>query len=79
LETRADRGRAEAWYRDVCRLICCTAAAFALLAVPEAAQDKPTLNPNQITMATKRPPLQFDDRRAVIQAALAAENTESVI
>jgi hypothetical protein len=30
-------------------------------------------------MATKRPPLQFDDRRAVIQAALAAENTESVI
>ena len=57
-------------------LICCTAAVFALLAVPAAAQDKPTLNPNQITVATKRPPLQFDDRRAVIQAALAGENTE---
>jgi hypothetical protein len=58
-------------------LICCTAAVFALLAVPAAAQDKPTLNPNQITVATKRPPLQLDDRqRAVIQAALATENTE---
>jgi polyisoprenoid-binding protein YceI len=32
-------------------LICCTAAAFALLAVPAAAQDKPTLNPNQMTVA----------------------------
>ena len=35
---------------------------MALLAVPAAAQDKaqddPTLNPNQITVATKRPPLQ---------------------
>ena len=62
-------------------LICCTAAVFALLAVPAAAQDKaqakPTLNPNQITVAIKRPPLQLDDRqRAVIQAALATENTE---
>jgi hypothetical protein len=62
-------------------LICCTAAAVALLAVPAAAQDKaqdkPTLNPNQITVATKRPPLQLDERqRAIIQAALATENTE---
>jgi hypothetical protein len=58
-------------------LICCTAAVFALLAVPAEAQDKPTLNPNQITVATKRPPLQLDDRQcAVIQAALATEDTE---
>ena len=50
-------------------LMCCTAAALALLAVPAAAQDKPTLNPKQMTVATKRPPLQLDDRqRAVIQA-----------
>ena len=58
-------------------VMCCTAAALALLAVPAAAQDKATLNPNQITVAAKRPPLQLDERqRAVIQAALATENTE---
>jgi hypothetical protein len=58
-------------------LIWCTAAAIAILVVPAAAQDKLTLNPNQITVTTKRPPLQLDDRqRAVIQAALATENTE---
>ena len=58
-------------------VICCIAAVFALLAVRAAAQDKATLNPNQITVDTKRPPLQLDDRqRTVIQDALATENTE---
>jgi hypothetical protein len=61
-------------------LIYCAAATFALLAVPAAAQDKPTLDPNQITVATKRPPLQLDDRqRTTIQDALATENTEQKV
>ncbi len=61
-------------------VICCIAAVFALLAVPAAAQDKSTLNPNQITVETKRPPLQLDDRqRTVIQDALATENTEQKV
>jgi hypothetical protein len=61
-------------------VIWCTVTAFALRAVPAAAQDTPTLNPNQITLETKRPPLQLDDRqRTIIQDALTTENTEQKV
>lgn len=57
-------------------MIFCTAA-FALLAVSAGAQDKSTLNPNQITTEIKRDPLQLSDgQRAIIQEALVTENTE---
>lgn len=58
-------------------LIFCGAAALALLSAPALAQDKTTLDPDQLTVAAKRPPLQLSDRqRAAIQDGLASENTE---
>jgi len=54
------------------------AAALLLMSVPAVAQqtDK-TLDPNQITVQAKRPPLQLDDKqRATIANALATVNTE---
>jgi hypothetical protein len=58
-------------------LIFCGAAALALLSVPAQGQDKTTLDPDQLTVAAKRPPLQLSDRqKSLIQESLAAENTE---
>jgi hypothetical protein len=54
------------------------AAALLLMSAPAIAQktDK-TLDPNQITVQTQRPPLKLDDRqRATIANALVTANTE---
>jgi hypothetical protein len=53
------------------------AAALALLAVPAMAQNSNTMDPNQLTVEAKKPPLQLDDQhRAAIQNALVAEHTQ---
>ena len=58
------------------RLIGCAAVVLAALTASAAAQDK-TLDPNKLTVEAKRPPLQLNDKqRAVIQSALASENTQ---
>jgi len=50
--------------------------AVLLLSMPALAQDK-TLKPNDLTVATNRPPLKLDNRQtAVIRDALVNENTE---
>ena len=56
--------------------ICCGAAALMLLAAPAFARDN-AVQPNQLTVQAKRPPLQLSDQqRAAIQKAVAAENTQ---
>lgn len=58
-------------------LMCCGTAALLLSAAVAGAQDKTTLDPNQLTVAAKRPPLQLNDRqRSLIQDTLVTENTE---
>ena len=54
------------------------AAALLLMSAPAVAQQPgKTLDPNQITVQAKRPPLQLDEKqRATIANALATENTE---
>jgi hypothetical protein len=54
------------------------AAALLLISAPAIAQtNKPTLDPNQLTVQVKRPPLQLNAKQsAAIQDALATENTE---
>lgn len=55
------------------------AAALALLAVPAAAQNSEsrTIQPNQLTVEAKKPPLQLsDEQKNAIQNALVAEHTE---
>jgi hypothetical protein len=48
-----------------------------LLSVPALAQDKQTLNPNELTVEAKKPVLQLNDQqRSTIQDALVTENTE---
>ena len=58
--------------------ICYGAAALLLVTAPAVAQtNKPTLNPNELTVQAKRPPLQLDDKqRATIANALVTVNTE---
>jgi len=57
-------------------LICC-AAALMLQSAAALAAEKTTLEPNNLTIAAKRPPLPLSDQqRNEIQAALATENTE---
>jgi hypothetical protein len=57
-------------------LLSGAAAALVLLSHPALAQDK-TLDPNEITVDAKRPPLQLNDQqRTAIQNALETENTE---
>ena len=58
-------------------LMCCGAAALVLLSLPAQAQDKRTVEPNALTVAAKRPPMQLNERqRGAIQDALAEEDTE---
>ena len=55
------------------------AAAVVLLAVPAAAQnnDAKTIEPNQLTVEAKKPPLQLDEKqRAAIQNALVSAHTQ---
>jgi len=53
------------------------AAALLLISAPAVAQSDKTLDPNQITVQTERPPLKLDDKqRATIANALATVNTE---
>jgi hypothetical protein len=54
------------------------AAALLLMSAPAVAQtNKPTLNPNELTVQVKRPPLQLDAKQSdAIQTALVTENTE---
>ncbi len=53
------------------------AAALLLMSAPAVAQTNKTLDPNQITVQAKRPPLQFDAKQSdAIQAALDSQNTE---
>lgn len=58
-------------------LIYSAATALVLLLSPALAGDKITIDPNEITVDAKRPPLQLNGRqRAAIQDALETENTE---
>jgi hypothetical protein len=53
------------------------ASALALLAVPAAAQNSNTIEPNKLTVEVKKPPLQLGDQhRTAIQNALVAEHTQ---
>lgn len=53
------------------------AAALALLSSAALAQNKPSVEPNKLTVASKRPPLQLDDKqRAAIEQGLVTENTQ---
>lgn len=55
----------------------CSAVAMMLLSVAAIAQNKATLNPNELTVEAKRPPLQLSDlQRTMIQDSLTTENTE---
>jgi hypothetical protein len=57
--------------------IWCGAVALMLLSTAASAQDKATVNPNELTVEAKRPPLQLSDKQKImIQDALATENTE---
>jgi hypothetical protein len=58
-------------------LIWYGAIAAMLLTAAAIAQDKVTLNPNELTVEAKRPPLQLSDQqRTLIQDSLTTENTE---
>ena len=53
------------------------AAALLLMSAPAIAQSDKTLDPNQITVQAKRPPLQLDAKQSdAIQTALVTVNTE---
>jgi hypothetical protein len=52
-------------------------AALALLPFVALAQSKPTVAPNKLTVESKRPPLQLNDKqRAAIEQGLVTENTQ---
>lgn len=51
--------------------------ALALLPIAAPAQNKPSIEPNKLTIESKRPPLQLNDRqRAAIEQGLVAVNTQ---
>ena len=51
--------------------------ALALLSIAALAQDKPNVAPNKLTVESKRPPLQLNDKqRAAIEQGLVTENTQ---
>ena len=53
------------------------AAIFVSVSAPALAAEKPTVEPNKLTVETQRPPLTLNDQqRATIEQALATENTE---
>jgi hypothetical protein len=53
------------------------AAALALLSTAALAQTKPSVEPNKLTVESKRPPLQLNDKqRAAIEQGLVSENTQ---
>ena len=59
------------------KILMCGAAGLMLLSLPAAAENSANIEPNQMTAAVKRPTLEINDQqRAVIQAGLAAENTQ---
>lgn len=58
-------------------LIYCGATALMLLSIPAMAQNKKTIEPNDLTAAAKRPALQItEQQKAAIKEALASENTQ---
>jgi hypothetical protein len=58
-------------------MLLSSAAVLALLAVPAAAQNSNTIEPNKLRVEAKRPPLQLNDQhRAGIQNALVAEHAQ---
>lgn len=51
--------------------------ALALLPIAAPAQNKPSIEPNKLTVESKRPPLQFNDQqRAAIEQGLVSVNTQ---
>jgi len=59
------------------KTIMACGGALALLSTAALAQDKTTLEPNKLTVESKRPPLQLSDKqRAAIEQGLASENTQ---
>ncbi|HTT48603.1 MAG TPA: hypothetical protein VMG39_11455 [Pseudolabrys sp.] len=52
-------------------------AALALLSIGALAQNKPSVEPNKLTVESKRPPLQLNDKqRAALEQGLVSENTQ---
>ena len=58
-------------------LLCSAATALALISIPALAQDKTTIEPNNLTSEAQRAPLQLSDQQqSAIQDALETENTQ---
>ena len=61
----------------VTKITMACAGALALYSIPALAQDRPSVAPNKLTVESKRPPLQLNDKqRAAIEQGLVTENTQ---